>query len=78
MRKPIGGIMRIEDMPRPWLLAAVTGIPMLALLRRAEQEDAERPEETWQSALRDEEGRSSGADRDALRAYRNDLVSLES
>lgn len=31
-------------MPRPWLLAAMTGVPIEALLRRAEQEEAERGE----------------------------------
>jgi hypothetical protein len=41
--------MRIEDMPRPWLLAAITGVPMSALLRAAEQQSAERA----QTALRD-------------------------
>jgi hypothetical protein len=66
--------MRIEDMPRPWLLAAVTGVPMAALLRRAEQEHAERPEATLPDTLRDEQERS-GPDRDPAR-YGNNVVML--
>ncbi len=37
--------MRIEDLPRPWLLAAMTGVPMAVLLERAERERDERLEE---------------------------------
>jgi hypothetical protein len=37
--------MRIDEMPRPWLLAAMTGVPMSVLLERAEQERAERAEQ---------------------------------
>ena len=35
-------MMRIDDMPRPWLLAAMAGVPMSALLERAERERAEQ------------------------------------
>jgi hypothetical protein len=45
--------MRIEDMPRPWLLAAMTGVPMSALLERAERERAERAEEARRNAVRE-------------------------
>lgn len=44
--------MRINDLPRPWLLAAVTGVPMSELLERAERERAERAEEAHSSELR--------------------------
>lgn len=37
-------IMKIEDLPRPWFLAAVTGVPMSDLLTRAEQEHTEEPQ----------------------------------
>jgi hypothetical protein len=36
--------MRIDDLPRPWLLAAMTGVPMTTLLEQAEREWAERAE----------------------------------
>jgi hypothetical protein len=43
--------MRIEDMPRPWLLAAMTGVPMAVLLEQAEREQAEQAERAWQKLL---------------------------
>jgi hypothetical protein len=43
--------MRIEDLPRPWLLAAVTGVPMAVLLEQAEREQAEQAERAWQRLL---------------------------
>jgi hypothetical protein len=52
--------MRLEDMPRPWLLAAVTGVPMAALLRRAEREETPRPEAP--GAVRDDEDRVAEPD----------------
>jgi hypothetical protein len=45
--------MRIQDLPRPWLLAAMTGVPVSVLLERAEEERAEQAEKAWQSALGD-------------------------
>ena len=42
--------MTIDDLPRPWLLAAMTGVPMSVLLRRAEQERAEQSEEALREA----------------------------
>jgi hypothetical protein len=66
--------MRIEDMPRPWLLAAVTGVPMTALLERADQELAE-----WQEAmLRDHEAPPPVPDRDHTQGHRNNVVMLPS
>jgi hypothetical protein len=50
--------MRIEDMPRPWLLAAMTGVPISALLEQAEREHAERAERARRSAVREEYQRS--------------------
>jgi hypothetical protein len=46
--------MRIQDLPRPWLLAAMTGVPVSVLLERAEEERAEQAEKAWQSALGDQ------------------------
>jgi hypothetical protein len=43
--------MRIEDLPRPWLLAAMTGVPMAVLLEQAEREQAEQAERAWQRLL---------------------------
>jgi hypothetical protein len=43
--------MRIEDLPRPWLLAAMTGVPMAVLLEQAEREQAEQAERAWQKLL---------------------------
>ena len=60
--------MKFEDIPRPWLLAAVTGVPMATLLRRAEQEDVEPPAALLHSLLCDEEKRAS--DRDPARCHR--------
>jgi hypothetical protein len=69
--------MRIEDMPRPWLLAAVTGVPMATLLERADQEHAEWLEATWLEAIqRDEEERSSGPE--PAQGCRNNVVMLPS
>jgi hypothetical protein len=45
------GIMRIEDLPRPWLLAAMTGVSVSALLERAERERAEEAEAARHSAV---------------------------
>jgi hypothetical protein len=61
-------MMRIEDMPRPWLLAAMTGVPMTALLERAEQERAERLEEARRHPFSDKyrHAGASAADRPAL------------
>jgi len=50
--------MRIEDLPRPWLLAAMTGVPMSALLEQAERERAERAEGARRAAMRGEQWRS--------------------
>ena len=36
--------MKIADLPRPWFLAAITGVPMSVLLAQADEEDAEEPE----------------------------------
>jgi hypothetical protein len=44
-------MMRIEDLPRPWLLAAMTGVPMAVLLEQAEREQAEQAERAWQRLL---------------------------
>jgi hypothetical protein len=32
--------MKIADLPRPWFLAALTGVPMSVLLAQADEEDA--------------------------------------
>jgi hypothetical protein len=45
--------MRIDDLPRPWLLAAMAGVPMSALLERAERERDERAEEARKHAVRE-------------------------
>jgi hypothetical protein len=55
--------MRIEDLPRPWLLAAMTGLPVSALLERAERE---RAEQARQRALGDRYRRAGIAERHAL------------
>jgi hypothetical protein len=46
----LGVFMKIEDLPRPWLLAAMTGVPMSVLLERAERERAGRLKEARQDA----------------------------
>jgi hypothetical protein len=46
--------MRIDEMPRPWLLAAMTGVPMSVLLERAEQERAERAERERRNVVREQ------------------------
>ena len=51
--------MKIADLPRPWLLAAMTGVPMSMLLEQAERERAEQARRAWQSTL--SEGRSAPA-----------------
>jgi hypothetical protein len=69
--------MTIEDLPRPWLLAAMTGVPMSVLLIRAEQERAERSQE----ALREDFAWSrTHAGRPGIRPRpsRADLLSLAS
>jgi hypothetical protein len=38
--------MTIADLPRPWFLAAMTGVPMSVLLAQADEEDAKEPEQT--------------------------------
>jgi hypothetical protein len=43
--------MTIEDMPRPWLLAAMTGVSISALLEQAERERAEQAEAARRSAV---------------------------
>jgi hypothetical protein len=58
--------MRIEDVPRPWLLSAMTGVPMSALLEQAERERAERAEVARQNALCEKYARPSAADRRAI------------
>lgn len=64
--------MKIEDMPRPWLLAAVIGVPMATLLERADQEHTE-----WlEAALREAQARSPGPDRDPAKGRRNNVVML--
>lgn len=50
--------MRIEDLPRPWLLAAMTGVPMSTLLEQAERERAEQAERERRRAVREEQSRS--------------------
>jgi hypothetical protein len=60
-----GRSMRIEDLPRPWLLAAMTGLPVSALLERAERERAERMEQARQRPLGDKYRRSGIAERHA-------------
>ena len=40
-------------MPRPWLLAAMTGVPMSALLEQAEKEHAEQVERARRNAVRE-------------------------
>jgi hypothetical protein len=57
--------MRIEDLPRPWLLAAVTGVPMSALLDQAEHERAEKAERAWQK-MRGEQYRWSATGRPVM------------
>jgi hypothetical protein len=42
--------MKIADLPRPWFLAAITGVPMSVLLAQADEEDAEEPEPTGRRA----------------------------
>ena len=64
--------MRIEDMPRPWLLAAVTGVPMAALLRRAEQENAATPQDVAG------DGQERRSDRDRGRSHEHRVVYLPS
>jgi len=58
--------MRIEDLPRPWLLAAMTGLPMSTLLERAEREHAERVEQARQRALGEKYRRARIAERYTL------------
>ncbi|MEM7022637.1 MAG: hypothetical protein AAF637_08570 [Pseudomonadota bacterium] len=41
--------MRIEDIPRPWLLAAMTGVSMSELLEKAKQERDEQAAEFLES-----------------------------
>jgi hypothetical protein len=65
-QRRIGRMMRIEDMPRPWLLAAMTGVPMSVLLERAERERAERIEEARRHPFSDKYRRAGPADRPAL------------
>ena len=50
--------MKIEDLPRPWLLAAMTGVPMANLLEQAERERAEQEERAWQRLLGEQFSRS--------------------
>jgi hypothetical protein len=50
--------MKIEDLPRPWLLAAMTGVPMANLLEQAERERAEQAERAWQRLLGEQFSRS--------------------
>jgi hypothetical protein len=38
--------MAIADLPRPWFLAALTGVPMSDLLAQADEKDAEEPAAT--------------------------------
>jgi hypothetical protein len=45
--------MRIDDLPRPWLLAAMAGVPISALLERAERERAECAELARRDAVRE-------------------------
>jgi hypothetical protein len=54
-------MMRIEDLPRPWLLAAMTGVPMAVLLEQADREQAEQAERAWQRLLGEQyrQGRSA-------------------
>jgi hypothetical protein len=60
-------MMRIEDLPRPWLLAAMTGVPMAALLEQAEREQAEQAERAWQRLLGEQYRRAwSATDRPAV------------
>jgi hypothetical protein len=60
--------MRIDDLPRPWLLAAMAGVPMSALLERAERERDERAEEARKNAVREHHrhARWSVAERPAI------------
>ena len=59
--------MRIDDLPRPWLLAAMAGVPMSALLERAERERDERAEEARKNAVREyHRRRRSVAERPAI------------
>ena len=48
-------------MPRPWLLAAMAGVPMSALLERAERERAERADEARRNAVREHHRRARRA-----------------
>jgi hypothetical protein len=68
--------MRIEDMPRPWLLAAMTGVPMSALLEQAEKEHAEQVERARRNAVREAYRRSRYAIH--RRGERIELVRLAS
>jgi hypothetical protein len=53
--------MKIEDLPRPWLLAAMTGVPMANLLEQAERERAEQEARAWQRLLGEQFSRSLAA-----------------
>jgi hypothetical protein len=53
--------MKIEDLPRPWLLAAMTGVPMANLLEQAERERAEQEARAWQRLLGEQFSRSQTA-----------------
>ena len=65
--------MRIDDIPRPWLLAAMTGLPMSALVKQAEEEAAERPEEPPGPSLEKQAGARAGW-RTRGRSYRVHVV----
>jgi hypothetical protein len=52
--------MTIADLPRPWFLAAMTGVPMSALLAQADEEDAKEPEPTARCMSHDKRERPGG------------------
>jgi hypothetical protein len=70
-------MMRIEDLPRPWLLAAMTGVPMAVLLEQADREEAEQAERAWQRLL-GEQYRARSASQRPLTDPRVRLRSLAS
>jgi len=51
--------MKIADLPRPWFLAAITGVPMSVLLAEADEEDAKEPEQTTRRVSHDKREGSS-------------------
>ena len=50
--------MKIADLPRPWFLAALTGVPMSVLLAQADEEDAKESKQASRRLSHDKRARS--------------------